>query len=77
MFYHFNNVIYNYTNYTKTLQIQKAKVTASARFKEDLDLDSLDAVEVVMAIEEEFGLEIPDSEADKVSTSSSNFHIII
>lgn len=50
-------------------KVQKAKVTPSARFKEDLDLDSLDAVEVVMAIEEEFGLEIPDSEADKVSLS--------
>ena len=43
-----------------------SKVTATARFKEDLDLDSLDGVEVVMAIEEEFNLEIPDSEADKI-----------
>ena len=42
------------------------KVSPSARFKEDLDLDSLDAVEVVMAIEEEFAIEIPDSEADKI-----------
>ncbi len=41
-------------------------MTADARFKEDLDLDSLDAVEVVMAIEEEFVIEIPDSEADKM-----------
>jgi len=41
-------------------------VTPAARFKEDLDLDSLDAVEVVMAIEEEFSVEIPDSEADKI-----------
>ena len=41
-------------------------MTATARFKEDLDLDSLDAVEVVMAIEEEFNIEIPDSEADKI-----------
>lgn len=43
-----------------------SKVTPAARFKEDLDLDSLDAVEVVMAIEEEFSVEIPDSEADKI-----------
>ena len=42
------------------------KVSPNARFKEDLDLDSLDAVEVVMAIEEEFVIEIPDSEADKI-----------
>lgn len=41
-------------------------ITATSRFKEDLDLDSLDAVEVVMAIEEEFCIEIPDSEADKI-----------
>jgi len=47
-------------------KVSSAKVTATARFKEDLDLDSLDAVEVVMAIEEEFGIEIPDSEADKL-----------
>ena len=46
------------------------KVSPTARFKEDLDLDSLDAVEVVMAIEEEFGIEIPDSEADKILSIS-------
>ncbi len=37
-----------------------------ARFKEDLDLDSLDAVEIVMAIEDEFSIQIPDSEADNI-----------
>ncbi len=47
-------------------KVNAAKVTAAARFKEDLELDSLDAVEVVMAIEEEFNIEIPDSEADKI-----------
>ena len=46
--------------------MNKTKVVPAARFKEDLDLDSLDAVEVVMAIEEEFSIEIPDSEADKI-----------
>ena len=46
--------------------MNKSKVVPGARFKEDLDLDSLDAVEVVMAIEEEFSIEIPDSEADKI-----------
>lgn len=43
-------------------------MTPSATFKEDLDLDSLDGVELVMAIEEEFGIEIPDSEADKITS---------
>jgi NADH dehydrogenase (ubiquinone) 1 alpha/beta subcomplex 1 len=46
--------------------VDAAKVVPDARFKEDLDLDSLDSVEVVMAIEEEFNIEIPDSEADKI-----------
>ncbi len=41
-------------------------MTPASRFKEDLDLDSLDAVEIVMAIEEEFSIEIPDAEADKI-----------
>ena len=47
-------------------KVEAGKVTGAAKFKEDLDLDSLDAVEVVMAVEEEFGIEIPDSEADKI-----------
>nr|GEV79401.1 acyl carrier protein 2, mitochondrial-like [Tanacetum cinerariifolium] len=45
-------------------------VTPSAHFQNDLGLDSLDTVEVVMALEEEFGFEIPDNEADKISTIS-------
>ena len=40
-------------------------VTPTSRIKEDLNLDSLDAVEVVMALEDEFVFEIPDSEAEK------------
>ena len=57
----------SFTIATKNLfQIKKENVTAVARFKEDLDLDSLDAVEIVMLIEEEFSIEIPDSEADKI-----------
>jgi NADH dehydrogenase (ubiquinone) 1 alpha/beta subcomplex 1 len=46
--------------------VTPAKVNATARFKEDLDLDSLDAVEIVMAIEDEFSIQIPDSEADNI-----------
>ncbi|KAF8499969.1 acyl carrier protein-like protein [Gautieria morchelliformis] len=44
------------------------KVQASSSFTEDLGLDSLDTVEVLMAVEEEFGIEIPDEEADKIRT---------
>merc|ERR1719399_2775934 len=42
------------------------KVSPSASFQGDLGLDSLDTVEVVMAIEEEFAIEIPDADADKI-----------
>lgn len=40
----------------------------NAHFQNDLGLDSLDTVEIVMALEEEFGFEIPDNEADKISS---------
>ncbi|KAL6988898.1 Acyl carrier protein 2, mitochondrial [Sarracenia purpurea var. burkii] len=43
-------------------------VTPNAHFQNDLGLDSLDAVELVMALEEEFGFEIPDNEADKINS---------
>ncbi|KAJ8603715.1 hypothetical protein CTAYLR_000206 [Chrysophaeum taylorii] len=48
-------------------KVEAALVTPTASFK-DLSLDSLDVVEVVMAIEEEFAIEIPDAEADKIMT---------
>jgi len=44
------------------------KVKAEASFVEDLGADSLDTVELVMAFEEEFGVEIPDEEAEKIRT---------
>lgn len=50
-------------------QVDANKVTGAAiKFTDDLGLDSLDVVEVVMAIEDEFAIEIPDAEADKIST---------
>ncbi len=50
------------------LGIDEAKVTESASLMDDLGADSLDAVEMVMAFEEEFGCEIPDDVADKIVT---------
>lgn len=58
-------------------QVDPTKVTDTANFKDDLSLDSLDAVEVVMAIEDEFTIEIPDSEADKILTVADAINFII
>ncbi|KAK3441254.1 acyl carrier protein 2, mitochondrial [Eucalyptus grandis] len=49
-------------------KVDPSKVTPNAHFQNDLGLDSLDTVEIVMALEEEFGFEIPDNEADKINT---------
>lgn len=49
-------------------KVDGAKVNEVAKFVEDLGLDSLDVVEVVMAMEEEFTIEIPDNEAEKLTT---------
>ena len=50
------------------LGVDKSKVTSEARFIEDLGADSLDTVELIMEFEEEFGIEIPDEEAEKLTT---------
>ena len=50
------------------LGVEAEKVTEEASFVEDLGADSLDTVELVMAFEEEFGIEIPDEDAEKLQT---------
>jgi len=50
------------------LGVKKEEVTDGAKFVDDLGADSLDTVELVMALEEEFGIEIPDEDAEKLAT---------
>ena len=50
------------------LNVEAEKVTENASFIDDLGADSLDTVELVMALEEEFECEIPDEEAEKITT---------
>lgn len=50
------------------LGVDAAQVTEDAKFVEDLSADSLDTVELVMALEEEFSIEIPDEDAEKINS---------
>ena len=50
------------------LNVSESKITEESRLIEDLGADSLDTVEMLMAFEEEFNVEIPDAEAEKIST---------
>lgn len=52
----------------ESLGVNPAEVTAEKSFIDDLGADSLDIVELVMAIEKEFGIEIPDEDAEKIGT---------
>lgn len=53
---------------SKQLEVDKERVTPEASFANDLGADSLDTVELVMALEEEFDIEIPDEAAEKIDT---------
>ena len=50
------------------LGADEAKITPEARFREDLEADSLDLVELIMAFEDKFGAEISDEDAQKITT---------
>ncbi len=50
------------------LGVDEGDVTPEASFREDLEADSLDLVELIMELEEQFGMEIPDEDAEKITT---------
>ena len=52
----------------ETLSVDEDKVTVEARFQEDLETDSLDLVELVMTMEEDFGIKISDEQAAEIKT---------
>ena len=58
------------------LGVDEAKVTEEASFVDDLGADSLDTVELVMAFEEEFSIEIPDDAAEKIQTVGDAINFI-
>ena len=58
------------------LSVDPAKITPEASFGDDLDADSLDLVELVMALEEEFGIEVPESDLEGVDTVGKAFALV-
>lgn len=59
-----------------TLSVEASQVTPEANFADDLDADSLDVVELVMALEEEFGIEVPEEELENVKTVGQAFALV-
>ncbi|MAG51778.1 MAG: acyl carrier protein [Acidimicrobiales bacterium] len=71
----------NFERFTKcaveVLSVDASQVTPEARFGDDLDADSLDLVELVMALEEEFDVTVEESELEGIETVGGAFDIII
>ena len=60
----------------EVLHVEPSAVTEDARFKEDLDADSLDLVELVMALEEQFDITVDESELEGIETVDQAFQLI-
>jgi acyl carrier protein len=60
----------------KVLGVEPSQVTMEARFNEDLDADSLDLVELIMALEDEFSVSVPESELEGVDTVGKAFELV-
>lgn len=61
----------------EVLAVDVAKVTKEARFAEDLDADSLDLVELVMALEEEFDVSVEEEELDGIETVGAAYDLVV
>jgi acyl carrier protein len=60
----------------EVLSVSEDQVTLEAKFGDDLDADSLDLVELVMALEEEFGVEVPEEELEDIQTVGQAFELV-
>ncbi|CAN5265424.1 MAG: acyl carrier protein [Acidimicrobiia bacterium] len=58
------------------LGLERDNITPEARFEEDLDVDSLGVVEMLMALEDNFGVKIPDDEAETITTVSQAVDVV-
>ena len=61
----------------EVLSVSEDQVQPEAKFGDDLDADSLDLVELVMALEEEFGVEVPEEELEGVETVGQAYDLIV
>jgi len=61
----------------EVLSVDADKVTREARFAEDLDADSLDLVELVMALEEEFGVSVEEEELEGIETVGAAYDLVV
>ena len=61
----------------EVLQVSEDQVTMEAKFGEDLDADSLDLVELVMALEEAFDIEVPEEELEGITTVGQAYELVV
>ena len=61
----------------EVLSVSEDQVTPDSKFGDDLDADSLDLVELVMALEEEFGVEVPEEDLEGVETVGQAYDLVV
>jgi acyl carrier protein len=61
----------------EVLSVDEARIVPEAKFGDDLDADSLDLVELVMALEEEFGVEVPEEELEGIETVGQAYDLVV